>query len=72
MFYSVRIKAEQYYYPPGILVKMEDERKVPLLKKVYYEDCPGCRIEKRKDTDDRIPWKMLVSIWIIVLGNGMS
>ncbi|XP_021836010.1 protein ZINC INDUCED FACILITATOR-LIKE 1 [Spinacia oleracea] len=50
---------------------MEDERKVPLLKKVYYEDCPGCRIEKRKDTDDRIPWKMLVSIWIIVLGNAL-
>uniref|UniRef100_A0A803N6E2 Major facilitator superfamily (MFS) profile domain-containing protein n=1 Tax=Chenopodium quinoa TaxID=63459 RepID=A0A803N6E2_CHEQI len=50
---------------------MEDEREVPLLKKVYYEDCPGCKIEKRKDTDDSIPWKLLASIWIIVLCNAL-
>ncbi|XP_021739955.1 protein ZINC INDUCED FACILITATOR-LIKE 1-like [Chenopodium quinoa] len=46
---------------------MENEREVSLLKKVYYEDCPGCKIEKRKDSDDSIPWKTLASIWIIVL-----
>ncbi|XP_057538915.1 protein ZINC INDUCED FACILITATOR-LIKE 1-like [Amaranthus tricolor] len=45
----------------------EQSKMIPLLEKVYYDDCPGCKIEKRKDTDSRIPWKTLISIWIIVL-----
>ena len=48
----------------------EQSKMIPLLKKVYYDDCPGCKIEKRKDTDSRIPWKTLISIWIIVLCIG--
>lgn len=54
-----------------MVVQMEDERQVPLLKKLYYEDCPGCKVERLKDTNQGIPWKTLVSIWIIVLCNAL-
>ncbi|XP_048499025.1 protein ZINC INDUCED FACILITATOR 1 isoform X2 [Beta vulgaris subsp. vulgaris] len=51
---------------------MEDgQSKIHLLEKVYYEGCPGCKIEKRKDTQEEIPWKTLISIWIIVLCNAL-
>ncbi|KAJ8438329.1 hypothetical protein Cgig2_013377 [Carnegiea gigantea] len=45
---------------------MGDDTKVPLLEKVYYEDCSGCRIQKRKDTQQGVPWKTLAAIWIII------
>lgn len=50
---------------------MGDESKVPLLEKVYYEDCSGCKIEKHKDTQQGVPFKTLASIWIIVLCNAL-
>ncbi|KMS94977.1 hypothetical protein BVRB_013570 isoform A [Beta vulgaris subsp. vulgaris] len=51
---------------------MEDgQSKIHLLEKVYYEGCPGCKIEKRKDTQEEIPWKTLISIWIVVLCNAL-
>jgi len=51
---------------------MGDDTKVPLLEKVYYDDCSGCRIQKSKDTQQGVPWKTLATIWIIVLCNGTS
>lgn len=50
---------------------MEDDPKIPLLEKVHYEDCSGCRIQKRKDTQQGVPWKTLATIWIIVLCNAL-
>uniref|UniRef100_A0A5B6ZXR2 Major facilitator superfamily (MFS) profile domain-containing protein n=1 Tax=Davidia involucrata TaxID=16924 RepID=A0A5B6ZXR2_DAVIN len=45
----------------------ENERKETLLKKDYYEDCPGCKVEQRKELQRGIPVKELFSIWIVVL-----
>ncbi|KAL8162034.1 hypothetical protein V2J09_013523 [Rumex salicifolius] len=43
-----------------------------LLKKAYYyENCSGCRIEKRNQTQKSIPFKTLFSIWIIVLCSSL-
>ncbi|KAA8519302.1 hypothetical protein F0562_013558 [Nyssa sinensis] len=46
---------------------MADERKEPLLKKDYYENCPGCKVEQGKETQSGLPIKELVSIWVVVL-----
>ncbi|KAL9235174.1 hypothetical protein vseg_009961 [Gypsophila vaccaria] len=50
---------------------MGDDNKIPLLEKVYYDDCPGCNIEKRKDTQEHLPWKTLIAVWIVVLCNAL-
>ncbi|XP_073289562.1 protein ZINC INDUCED FACILITATOR 1-like isoform X2 [Primulina huaijiensis] len=43
----------------------------PLLKKqedfVFYDDCPGCKIEKLKQSDSRIPYKNMTFVWIVTL-----
>ncbi|KZV33930.1 hypothetical protein F511_04155 [Dorcoceras hygrometricum] len=43
----------------------------PLLKKqegfVFYDDCAGCKIEKLKQSDARIPYKNLTFVWIVTL-----
>ncbi|XP_073044231.1 protein ZINC INDUCED FACILITATOR 1-like isoform X1 [Primulina eburnea] len=43
----------------------------PLLEKqedfVCYDDCPGCKIEKLKQSDSRIPYKNLTFVWIVTL-----
>ncbi|GAB4836178.1 hypothetical protein Ancab_001091 [Ancistrocladus abbreviatus] len=45
-----------------------DEHAKPLLKnKVYYENCPGCKVEQLKVTQCDLPWKRLLSAWIIML-----
>ncbi|KAI3876972.1 hypothetical protein MKW92_036752 [Papaver armeniacum] len=38
---------------------------------LYYEDCPGCRIDHRKDTNLGAPYKELVYIWIVALCAGL-
>ncbi|KAK6934035.1 Major facilitator superfamily, partial [Dillenia turbinata] len=43
------------------------ERKEVFLDKVYYENCPGCRIEQRKEMQRGLPIKELLFIWIVVL-----
>ncbi|GAB4855225.1 Protein ZINC INDUCED FACILITATOR-LIKE 1 [Ancistrocladus abbreviatus] len=51
----------------------EESKKEPLLlrKKVYYENCPGCKVEEYKDTHVGLPIKSLFSIWIIVLSAAL-
>ncbi|KAM7472661.1 hypothetical protein LguiA_010844 [Lonicera macranthoides] len=44
-----------------------EEEKVSLLKKVYHENCPGCKVDQRKETQHGLPIKELISIWMIVL-----
>ncbi|KAL8162042.1 hypothetical protein V2J09_013531 [Rumex salicifolius] len=50
---------------------MAAEGKVPLLEEVYYENCSGCRIEKRKRTQQSVPLKTLFSVWVIVLSSAL-
>lgn len=41
--------------------------KETLLKTDYYENCPGCQVDQRKQLQRGVPIKELVSIWIVVL-----
>ncbi|KAL5805871.1 hypothetical protein ACOSQ4_028604 [Xanthoceras sorbifolium] len=41
-----------------------------LLKK-NDENCPGCIIERLKHTDSAIPFKLLFSVWIVVLSAAL-
>ncbi|KAF5187305.1 Zinc induced facilitator-like 1-like [Thalictrum thalictroides] len=46
----------------------------PLLKKsnkVYYENCPGCKVDQRKDTYEGIPIKEFFYVWIVVLSTSL-
>ncbi|GAB2277724.1 Protein ZINC INDUCED FACILITATOR-LIKE 1 [Dionaea muscipula] len=45
--------------------------KEPLLKKVYYENCPGCKVELLKENQHGIPFKRLLTIWVIVLSSAL-
>ncbi|KAK9067467.1 hypothetical protein SSX86_014796 [Deinandra increscens subsp. villosa] len=47
----------------GINDKVDD----PLLKPVYHENCPGCKVDRQKRIQTGLPIKELVFIWIIVL-----
>ncbi|KAG5549447.1 hypothetical protein RHGRI_014705 [Rhododendron griersonianum] len=46
---------------------MGEENKQSLLKKHFYENCPGCKVDELKEKQHGIPIKELVSIWIVVL-----
>ncbi|XP_021801612.1 protein ZINC INDUCED FACILITATOR 1-like isoform X3 [Prunus avium] len=50
---------------------MAEESREALLKKVYYENCPGCKVEQRKESQRGLPIKMLVSIWLVVLSAAL-
>ncbi|XP_020254685.1 protein ZINC INDUCED FACILITATOR-LIKE 1-like isoform X2 [Asparagus officinalis] len=50
---------------------MGDESKVPLLEKVYFENCPGCRIDKKKDESSGLPYKEFFFVWITTLATGL-
>ncbi|OMO60217.1 Major facilitator superfamily [Corchorus olitorius] len=45
----------------------QEEFKVPLLKKKYHENCPGCKVDQMKELQEGIPIRQLFSIWIVVL-----
>ncbi|KAK2632199.1 hypothetical protein EUGRSUZ_L01874 [Eucalyptus grandis] len=49
----------------------EEEQKEALLQKHYYENCPGCKVEKLKELQRGLPIRELVSIWIVVLCNAL-
>ncbi|XP_039174034.1 protein ZINC INDUCED FACILITATOR-LIKE 1-like isoform X1 [Eucalyptus grandis] len=42
-----------------------------LLKKHYYENCPGCKVDKLKESQRGLPIRELVSIWIVVLSTAL-
>ncbi|CAN0839737.1 Protein ZINC INDUCED FACILITATOR-LIKE 1 [Linum grandiflorum] len=48
---------------------MADDSTVPLLKKHYYENCPGCKVDQRKELNTGWPVRELFSIWILVLST---
>ncbi|KAK1319895.1 hypothetical protein QJS10_CPB04g01709 [Acorus calamus] len=39
------------------------------LKKVYYEKCPGCKLEQRKEAHLGLPFKELFYVWLVTLGT---
>ena len=51
---------------------MEDEQKQTLLKKDFYENCPGCKVDQLKEMEQGLPIKKLFSIWIVVLCAGKA
>ncbi|CAN1298527.1 Protein ZINC INDUCED FACILITATOR-LIKE 1 [Linum perenne] len=40
---------------------------VPLLKKQYYENCPGCKVDQHKYLKRGLPIREFLSIWTVVL-----
>ncbi|CAN1298545.1 Protein ZINC INDUCED FACILITATOR-LIKE 1 [Linum perenne] len=48
---------------------MSADSTVPLLKKHYYENCPGCKVDQRKELNTGWPVRELLSIWILVLST---
>ncbi|XP_048135252.1 protein ZINC INDUCED FACILITATOR-LIKE 1-like isoform X5 [Rhodamnia argentea] len=48
-----------------------EEQKEALLQKHYYENCPGCKVEKLKESRRGLPIRELVSIWIVVLCSAL-
>ncbi|CAO2831397.1 unnamed protein product [Amaranthus hypochondriacus] len=50
------------------------ENKESLLSKqnvYYYENCPGCKVEKRKAENPNLPWLHFFYIWIITLSSSL-
>ncbi|KAF3771751.1 ZINC INDUCED FACILITATOR 1 protein [Nymphaea thermarum] len=49
------------------------ENKEPLLKHqvVYHENCPGCKLERKKELHTGIPLKELLFMGIVVLSNAL-
>ncbi|XP_034207824.1 protein ZINC INDUCED FACILITATOR 1-like [Prunus dulcis] len=50
---------------------MAEESREALLKKVYYENCPGCKVEQRKELQRGLPIKMIVAVWLVVLSAAL-
>lgn len=38
--------------------------------KVFYEGCPGCAVERRKETREGVPYKELLFVAVITLAAG--
>lgn len=50
------------------LTKMEEENiGQSLLKKQYYENCPGCKADQAKELKTDVSIRNLSYIWIVVL-----
>ncbi|KAL9451150.1 hypothetical protein AB3S75_012827 [Citrus x aurantiifolia] len=47
----------------------EGKVREPLLKKKYYENCSGCKVDKLKETEQGSPIRKLLIIWIVVLAT---
>jgi MFS family permease len=50
-----------------------DEQREPLLRKAvkYYENCPGCKVEERKEKQESYPSKELILVGLLVLCNAL-
>ncbi|KAK4285256.1 hypothetical protein QN277_001982 [Acacia crassicarpa] len=43
----------------------------PLLKKHYYENCPGCKVDRAKQTTPGPPVKHFFNIWVITFCSSL-
>ncbi|XP_058782761.1 protein ZINC INDUCED FACILITATOR-LIKE 1-like [Vicia villosa] len=51
---------------------MEDENvRDALLKKKYYDNCPGCKVDKAKELKTDVTFLNLLNIWIVVLCSSL-
>ncbi|KDP27074.1 hypothetical protein JCGZ_22071 [Jatropha curcas] len=50
---------------------MAEDYSEALLKKNYYENCPGCKVDRYKELKKGLPIRELFSIWIVVLGTAL-
>ncbi|KAI3491988.1 hypothetical protein L1887_43625 [Cichorium endivia] len=44
-----------------------NELKNELLEQEYHENCPGCKVDRRKRMQTGFPMKELIFIWVVVL-----
>jgi hypothetical protein len=45
-----------------------DGPEVPLLKKAYYHgNCPGCRLDRRKETRTGVPYAEFAGMWLVIV-----
>ncbi|KAK7259686.1 hypothetical protein RIF29_25299 [Crotalaria pallida] len=52
---------------------MEEEKNLrqSLLKKRYYENCPGCKVDKAKELKTDVTIRNLFNIWMVVLCSSL-
>ncbi|KAK1381255.1 Zinc induced facilitator 1 [Heracleum sosnowskyi] len=49
---------------------MEDVKET-LLEKDYNENCPGCKVDRRKLLQQGVPYKEVFTIWVVVLATAL-
>ncbi|GMI81839.1 zinc induced facilitator-like 2 [Hibiscus trionum] len=50
-----------------------EENRTPLLERVeYYENCPGCKMDRLKQEQTGVPYKFLSFIWIVSLCTALQ
>lgn len=48
----------------------EMEGRDGLLGKMHVENCPGCRMDRKKEENRGIPYKEFLYVWIVSLCTG--
>ncbi|XP_019447123.1 PREDICTED: protein ZINC INDUCED FACILITATOR-LIKE 1-like [Lupinus angustifolius] len=49
----------------------EDKIREPLLKKKYYDNCPGCKVDQAKEQNQNLSILNLAIIWMLVLSASL-
>ncbi|KAJ6802808.1 protein ZINC INDUCED FACILITATOR-LIKE 1-like isoform X2 [Iris pallida] len=52
-------------------VEEEKQLQQPLLRKVYHDNCPGCKLDRKKDSNPGYPYKEFFYLWLVALCNGL-
>ncbi|CAA3032695.1 ZINC INDUCED FACILITATOR-LIKE 1-like [Olea europaea subsp. europaea] len=52
--------------------KQEHAALESLLKEDFYENCPGCKLDRQKELQRGLPIKQVLIIWIIVLATALT
>jgi hypothetical protein len=46
----------------------DDGPEVPLLKKTHFHgNCPGCRLDRRKETRTGVPYTEFACMWLVTV-----
>ncbi|XP_078446557.1 protein ZINC INDUCED FACILITATOR-LIKE 1-like [Wolffia australiana] len=43
----------------------------PLLEKVYFDDCPGCKVDRWKEKSTSMPVKQFLYVWLVTLAGAL-
>ncbi|XP_019449339.1 PREDICTED: protein ZINC INDUCED FACILITATOR-LIKE 1-like [Lupinus angustifolius] len=49
----------------------EESFREPLLKKKYYENCPGCKVDEAKELKKGISIQSLLIVWMVVISASL-